>query len=174
MNTLINKIISYFEKLALYLNPKPPRLTAEEEEIIKQADPQVYALINKQEEAHNVINQLGGLYQLQHRLKALKQDILLKRHDHIKIGTIHSSKGLEFDSVIIPFLNKGEFPPVYATDTEEEKRLLYVAISRAKRNILLASQTGKESLLWNAVAKANVQTFLLESPKKPKQLTLGF
>lgn len=54
------------------------------------------------------------------------------------IGTIHQAKGLEFDSVIVSGCVDGTLPSFQSTsleDTEEERRLLYVAASRAKTQL---------------------------------------
>ena len=58
------------------------------------------------------------------------------------ILTVHKPKGLEFDTVIIAGLAEDEFPSYYAKrdlKLEEEKRLFYVALTRAKRHIILSS-----------------------------------
>jgi DNA helicase-2/ATP-dependent DNA helicase PcrA len=52
----------------------------------------------------------------------------------ILLTTAHSSKGLEWDYVYIIDVNKKEFPSLFS-EIEEERRVLYVAISRAKKNI---------------------------------------
>lgn len=58
-----------------------------------------------------------------------------------KIGfyTFHGSKGLEFDSVIILHANQGITPDRHAAGTdemEEERRMFYVAMTRARRNLI--------------------------------------
>ena len=56
------------------------------------------------------------------------------------LSTIHSAKGLEWDSVFIIHLAEGKFPSGQADDDEqfeEERRLFYVAATRAKRNLYL-------------------------------------
>ena len=60
----------------------------------------------------------------------------------IPILTVHQSKGLEFDTVIIAGLAEDEFPGYYNKrdpKLEEEKRLFYVALTRAKRHLILSS-----------------------------------
>ena len=56
--------------------------------------------------------------------------------------TIHSSKGLEFPYVFITGLEEGLFPHERLgeekTDTEEERRLFYVALTRAKKKVFLS------------------------------------
>lgn len=59
--------------------------------------------------------------------------------DFVKLMSIHSAKGLEFGAVFIIGLEEGVFPSYRANqsmeDTEEERRLMYVAITRAKKNL---------------------------------------
>ena len=69
-------------------------------------------------------------------------DFLATDDASIPILTVHQSKGLEFDTVIIAGLTEDEFPSFYAKrdlKLEEEKRLFYVAITRAKRHLILSS-----------------------------------
>jgi DNA helicase-2/ATP-dependent DNA helicase PcrA len=60
--------------------------------------------------------------------------------DGLNIITMHSSKGLEFDTVFLPHLNEGTLPGAKSlTDEqiEEERRLFYVAMTRAKEKLFL-------------------------------------
>ena len=66
--------------------------------------------------------------------------------DAIQLMTVHSSKGLEFDCVFISGLEEGLFPNERALSEreglEEERRLMYVAITRARKRLYLShSQT---------------------------------
>lgn len=73
---------------------------------------------------------------------------LAKNLDHISeqdnqtvVITAHQSKGLEFDYVFIAGLSDGEFPgflSVQAGSIEEEKRLFYVALTRAKKRLYIS------------------------------------
>lgn len=60
----------------------------------------------------------------------------------IVLSTVHQAKGLEFDTVFIIGLSEGMFPSQfslgYKRDLEEERRLFYVAITRAKNNLYLS------------------------------------
>ncbi len=62
-----------------------------------------------------------------------------KKEEQITISTIHSAKGLEWNSVFVIWALDGKFPSMYATDDdealEEERRLMYVACTRAKDNL---------------------------------------
>ncbi len=61
--------------------------------------------------------------------------------DKLVISTIHSAKGLEWRAVFILALRDGGFPSAYALEDpeqiEEEKRLLYVAVTRAREKLTL-------------------------------------
>ena len=65
------------------------------------------------------------------------------RHDQdrLVLSTIHSAKGLEWDTVFIIWALDGRFPSIHALDDpdelEEELRLMYVAATRARENLLI-------------------------------------
>ena len=66
--------------------------------------------------------------------------------DAMQLMTVHSAKGLEFDAVFITGLEEGLFPHENAAKEdgglEEERRLMYVAITRARRRLYMSfSQT---------------------------------
>jgi DNA helicase-2/ATP-dependent DNA helicase PcrA len=62
--------------------------------------------------------------------------------DRIRLSTIHQAKGLEFDVVFVIMLCDGLFPSARSMETEEgeeeERRLFYVAITRAKNELYLS------------------------------------
>ena len=64
----------------------------------------------------------------------------------VHLLTLHRAKGLEFDAVYIPRLEEGELPSRRARGEEldDERRLLYVGLTRAKRH-LLVTWSGKSS-----------------------------
>ncbi len=70
--------------------------------------------------------------------------------DVVTLMTVHSAKGLEFDNVFIVGLEEGIFPhsmSLYSpSEIEEERRLCYVAITRAKKNLTLIN--AKKRLLY--------------------------
>lgn len=57
----------------------------------------------------------------------------------VKLMTVHASKGLEFDVVFLPALESQIFPNANNEDMEEERRLYYVAITRAKKKLFISS-----------------------------------
>jgi DNA helicase-2/ATP-dependent DNA helicase PcrA len=59
----------------------------------------------------------------------------------VTLSTVHAAKGLEWESVFIVGLSDGLFPLSFATDelaVAEERRLLYVAVTRAQRLLHLS------------------------------------
>lgn len=76
---------------------------------------------------------------------ATDQDELEKDHDAVKLMTVHASKGLEFDYVFIAGLEEDLFPhqrmneeKKNESESEEERRLFYVALTRARKKVFLS------------------------------------
>ena len=75
--------------------------------------------------------------------------------DTVKLTTVHQSKGLEFDIVFVIGVADGMFPgrrAIEADDVEEERRLFYVAVTRAKNELYIcypkvATRAGPGGLL---------------------------
>lgn len=72
---------------------------------------------------------------------ATDQDSLNKDNGGVKLMTVHAAKGLEFDAVFITGLETGLFPFIRQDDkkddAEEERRLFYVAVTRARKKLFL-------------------------------------
>ncbi|MDE6302153.1 MAG: ATP-binding domain-containing protein, partial [Clostridia bacterium] len=66
--------------------------------------------------------------------------------DYVTIATVHAVKGLEFDNVFIVGLEEGIFPTqraITSGDIEEERRLMYVAITRARRKLFVLNSRSR-------------------------------
>jgi len=75
-----------------------------------------------------------------------KESDLITGDEKILIATIHKAKGLEFCNVVIPFCTDENFPSyqdVKSNNITESARLLYVAMTRAKRRLYITSHTQK-------------------------------
>lgn len=87
--------------------------------------------------------------------------------DAVNIMTVHGSKGLEFDMVFLPGLEEGIFPSSKSLDTlsgiEEERRLLYVAITRAKKYLQLS--LAKNRFVFGGSQQTSPSRFLQDIPK---------
>ena len=69
-----------------------------------------------------------------------------ERENKVQLMTIHSAKGLEFEDVFVIHANEGEIPHQKAEkkdEIEEERRLFYVALTRAKNNLCITYITQK-------------------------------
>ena len=86
------------------------------------------------------------------RRDARKED--RKKADHgagVRILTMHSSKGLEFDTVWIPEINEGTLPSkkIHTPEAvEEERRLFYVAMTRARSTLILSCLLGDSNYAY--------------------------
>lgn len=72
---------------------------------------------------------------------ASDQDELREDTDKVRLMTVHAAKGLEFPYVFIVGLEEGLFPYERESgegDTEEERRLMYVALTRAQKKLFLS------------------------------------
>jgi len=70
-----------------------------------------------------------------------EQDALQERQEVVSLMTVHASKGLEFDAIFVTGLEHGLFPSERESDqdrdNEEERRLFYVALTRARKFLFL-------------------------------------
>ncbi len=86
--------------------------------------------------------------------------------DSVVLMTMHSAKGLEFPVVFIPGMEDGIFPGVQAIyneeDMEEERRLAYVAITRAKEELYLIKS--KSRMLFGSTKYNRPSVFTTEIP----------
>lgn len=73
----------------------------------------------------------------------------LENSDVVSVVTIHSAKGMECDVCYVQNVSAGSYPSAYAIndadDIEEERRVLYVALTRAKNELIL---TRKNNITW--------------------------
>lgn len=71
------------------------------------------------------------------RVRDIQERLVQERADGVNILTVHAAKGLEWEHVIVPGCNQGVFPSRRG-DPEEERRLFYVAVTRAKKALWLS------------------------------------
>ena len=107
------------------------------------------------------------------RLDLLRKILTEKREDYkakLILSTIHSSKGLEYDNVVLMDVINGVFPgkmiknfksatPQEKRDYEEERRIFYVGITRAKDNLTILKYDDAPSMFTGEL-----------SPKKKKDM----
>jgi DNA helicase-2/ATP-dependent DNA helicase PcrA len=94
------------------------------------------------------------------------QDSYAEGADAVTLITLHAAKGLEFPVVFIAGLEEGLFPHSRALDDEreleEERRLAYVGITRAKQRLFLSHAWRR--MTWGAGQASVPSRFLLEIP----------
>ena len=98
---------------------------------------------------------------------ASDQDELKEERNQVRLMTVHAAKGLEFPYVFIIGLEEGLFPYEREDDTkkdslEEERRLMYVALTRAQKKLFL-SYAMMRTIFGNTDVRTNSQ-FLDELP----------
>ena len=88
--------------------------------------------------------------------------------NRVTLMTVHSAKGLEYDYVYIVGMEEGLFPSSRSveslSDLEEERRLMYVAITRAKRAVMLSYAEMRR--VWGKTENASPSRFLKEIDSK--------
>ncbi len=93
-------------------------------------------------------------------------DKLDESADAVVMMTIHSAKGLEFPNVFIVGMEDGIFPGVRSMDSledlEEERRLAYVAITRAKEHLYITH--AQQRMLFGSTNRNLVSRFVKEIP----------
>ncbi|MGN1411779.1 MAG: ATP-dependent helicase [Oscillospiraceae bacterium] len=91
-------------------------------------------------------------------------DTLNDKDDFVSLMTIHNSKGLEFDNVFIIGMEEKNFPSLRSLDDlnelEEERRICYVAMTRAKKRLYLS--TVSQRMLYGTIHREQQSRFINE------------
>lgn len=103
----------------------------------------VYELVNLAVRYDNLSSPEGVERLLEEAALQSEQDTLTDSGERaaISLMTVHASKGLEFDAVFVTGLEQGLFPSTREAedrDNEEERRLFYVAMTRARKRLFLS------------------------------------
>jgi len=88
--------------------------------------------------------------------------------DHVQMMTLHAAKGLEFNTIMVTGLEEGLLPStrsLHSDDAvEEERRLFYVGMTRAKERLVLLRATYRNT--YGQIMDAVVSRFLTEVPSR--------
>jgi len=79
----------------------------------------------------------------------------------VLVTTLHSAKGLEADFVFCPWLNSN-YLPMSGRDAEEERRVLYVALTRAKQDVVLTFHETFDPRRKRRIMREAMSPFLIE------------
>ncbi len=100
--------------------------------------------------------------------KSLEKISPEEEDERLILSTVHSSKGLEFDTVVLLNVSEGSFPSGRGEkNLEEERRLFYVGITRAKKQLVLTYpqiSVQKNSQHFNRVSR------FIEEIKEPEKV----
>lgn len=143
------KISDFIAELSVLIDTKPSY------EIVEIIVDKIGITKNSQDSATELIEIATELYDSnltnQENLKQLidmsslsnsELDLLLKKSKKIPVITVHQAKGLEYPIVFVAGLMDGIFPGYISVKNKkfgEERRLLYVAFTRAKKHLYLSS-----------------------------------
>lgn len=144
--------------------------------LMSDADPKNADRLQNVDEFVNTVKQ----YELENdepSLSAFLEEIALvsdidsmnETEDKVTLMTVHSAKGLEFENVFLIGLEEGIFPgnqSIYGgeSEIEEERRLMYVAITRAKRKLTVSNAVTR--MVFGSTNRNLPSRFLKEIPSK--------
>lgn len=93
-------------------------------------------------------------------------DTLGSGGDRVTLMTVHNAKGLEYDAVFVTGLEEGLFPHISSLsdpeEMEEERRLFYVATTRARKRLILSASRQRRRI--NFAGLSEMSRFLREIP----------
>ena len=94
----------------------------------------------------------------------------MEESESVLMMTLHSAKGLEFENVFVIGAEEGVFPGMQAiydmTEMEEERRLAYVGITRAKKNLYLTAAASR--MIFGQTSHNRLSRFAEEIPEEYK------
>ena len=105
--------------------------------------------IENLKELVNAMSEFTNLDEFLEHVGLVNENIKNTEKNNITLMTLHGAKGLEFDHVFLPGWEEGIFPSARALEEkgqkslEEERRLAYVGITRAKTNLYLSYATSR-------------------------------
>ena len=160
----VSKLLTVTLKKTGYIKALEEEKTVEAENRIENLNELLTVAIEFEEEsADNSLTEfLEGI--------TLTSDIdnLEDEEESITLMTLHSAKGLEFPAVFLVGLEEGIFPGYKSIsepkEMEEERRLCYVGITRAKENLFLSF--AKQRTIFGSTSYNLVSRFVKEIPKE--------
>lgn len=142
INGLINK--TSLEDLGIYVIEESGYLKMLENEKNKLKKIENESRIDNLKELANALAEFENLDNFLEHVGLVNENQKKIYHNSVKLMTLHAAKGLEFDHVYLPGWEEGIFPSSRALDQnsskalEEERRLAYVGITRAKFDLNLS------------------------------------
>lgn len=159
------------------------------EQLLKELDYQRYVLLSNDytESAVENIQQLAtaiAQYEEENGDEATLQgfleetalltdiDAYSEQEDCVTLMTLHSAKGLEFENVFIPGMEENIFPGYQSTlsehEMQEERRLAYVGLTRAKKHLFLIHASSR--MVFGHTNRNRPSRFIAEIPDELKDM----
>ena len=159
----ISELIKQTLKKSGYTKALENENTIEAENRIENLDEFLTVAIEfEEQEAENTLSAFLEGITLSSDIDNLEED-----EDYVTLMTLHSAKGLEFPVVFLVGLEEGIFPGYKSisetTELEEERRLCYVGITRAKEHLFLTCS--KQRTIFGSTSYNPVSRFLGEIPE---------
>lgn len=128
----------------------------------------IYELVGVASKYNNLENGLSLSIFLEEISLIADIDSMKEQDNAVTFMTIHSAKGLEFPVVFLAGLEEGIFPHsrslLERDELEEERRLMYVAITRAKDKLYMTH--AKNRMLYGEVQSSAPSQFLIDIPEE--------
>ena len=159
----ISELIKQTLKKSGYTKALENEKTIEAENRIENLDEFLTVAIEfEEQEAENTLSAFLEGITLSSDIDNLEED-----EDYVTLMTLHSAKGLEFPVVFLVGMEEGIFPGYKSisepTELEEERRLCYVGITRAKEHLFLTCS--KQRTIFGSTSYNPVSRFLGEIPE---------
>jgi len=141
---------------------------------ILKEDPEAQSRIENIRELISSSKQFENIEQFLEHISLMSASDDINESDAVNVMTIHASKGLEFKYVFLPGWEEGIFPSQKTIDEEgeqgieEERRLAYVALTRAKKNFYV--YTAKQRMIFGRTQLCNKSRFITEMMKHDNTL----
>ena len=138
-----------------------------------EKDPEEKTRIENIKELRSVAIEFPSLTQFLENVALVEQEYMPdrafgKNADALTLMTMHAAKGLEFKTVFIVGMEEGLFPHTQSmfdtSELEEERRLCYVGITRAKEKLFLTF--AKRRLYFGQTVNNSISRFIFELPEE--------
>jgi DNA helicase II / ATP-dependent DNA helicase PcrA len=163
------------------LSAKDTSPAAAVEQVMKYYQPILQEKFDDFPRREKDLEQLVPMARRYPRLRSFLDDLLLeppssaadigvvKKEECLTLSTVHSAKGLEWPVVFIIWAMEGYFPPARANmkeeAVEEERRLMYVAATRAKDRLILCYPSRETGRAWFSSETRGLSSFIQSLPQ---------
>ena len=136
----------------------------------KDKSPDAEGRLENLKELVGAIREFDSLSSFIEHVSLVMENTENAKEDKINIMTLHSAKGLEFDTVFLPCWEEGNFPNQRSLDEggekslEEERRLGYVGITRAKKRVYVSFAVNR--FIYNQLVSCIPSRFVSEIPEE--------